>query len=265
MNRYLTSSQLKQNARQQLFGNVGTVIGAFLVHMLCTVPIDYMLSSIGLNTPIRVTVFLISSIIVDCFISTFLTGADFMALNLACRQEVGVMDIFYGFKGLIMKTALVRVIPVTVATVVSIPMIMVANSITKEIPSNEAFMEMLKRNDINELYAFAEKMTPLYTLFFGVFAMFLVVSVLSDIIFSQTIFLMLDYPEKTPAEILKLGLKVMKGNWGRYFYIMLSFIPWYLLAGLTCYISLAYSEPYKRLTYANFYLDLMKKYQQDNE
>lgn len=265
MNKYLTSSQLKQNARQQLFGNVGTVIGAFLVHMLCTIPFDFMLSSIGLTTPIRVIVFLLASIIVDCFTSVFLTGADFMALNIACRQEVGVMDIFYGFKGLIMKTALIRVIPIALTTVASVPMVMVADTITREVPDYDTIVEMLKRNDIQEMYEFTQKMTPLYVLFFGLFVIFLAVSIISNILFSQTIFLMLDYPEKTPSEILRLGIKVMKGNWGRYLYVLLSFIPWYLLAGLTCYISLAFSEPYRRLTFANFYLDLMKKYQPEKK
>ena len=64
------------------------------------------------------------------------------------------------------------------------------------------------------------------------------------------------------GQIIKYNFKIMKGSYGRYLYMMLSFIPWYLCSFLTCGLSYIWTHPYIYSTYTNFYLDLVTKRKQ---
>ncbi|MGN0521823.1 MAG: DUF975 family protein [Eubacterium sp.] len=65
--------------------------------------------------------------------------------------------------------------------------------------------------------------------------------------------LMCDYPNLKPSEALKLSRKIIKGNRTELFTLDLSFIPWYLLMGITCGIAGIYVIPYVKTTKALFY------------
>lgn len=70
--------------------------------------------------------------------------------------------------------------------------------------------------------------------------------------------LMNDYPNLKPTEALKLSRKITTGNRTELFVLELSFIPWYMLCGITCGIAYIYFAPYyyttKALYYENFRL-----------
>ena len=77
--------------------------------------------------------------------------------------------------------------------------------------------------------------------------------------YSQVYYLLLDFPDYSAIELLKMSWKLMKGNVGRLLYIQVSFIPISLVALLSCGIGLLFVLPYKNMTYALFYLDLISE------
>ena len=84
------------------------------------------------------------------------------------------------------------------------------------------------------------------------------IAVYFSLCFSQVFYLLLDFPDYSVKQILSLSKKVMKGQKGRYFYLLVSFIPLYLLGLLSCCVAYLWIVPYVNQTTTNFYLDLMK-------
>ena len=87
----------------------------------------------------------------------------------------------------------------------------------------------------------------------------LIVSVIISLMYSQSYFVMLDFPDFTALQCLRFSRRIMKGSKARRFYLDMSFIPLYLLGLLTCCIGLLFVIPYMNTTYSNFYLELMSK------
>jgi uncharacterized membrane protein len=78
---------------------------------------------------------------------------------------------------------------------------------------------------------------------------------------SQTFFLMLDFANYTPSQLLHKSISLMKKNKWRLFKIQISFFPLVCLGYLSCCVGLLWVQPYMMATEANFYLDLIKKHQ----
>ena len=104
---------------------------------------------------------------------------------------------------------------------------------------------------------------PFNSVLFLVYAIPLVVGcfiqILVQLLLSQAFYLMLDFPEYSGPELLRLAPKLIKGHKARLFYIMLSFFPLTLLCVFSCGIGYLWVYPYMQTTYANFYLDLVQK------
>lgn len=83
--------------------------------------------------------------------------------------------------------------------------------------------------------------------------------------FSQVMFFLIDNPEMSVIQSFKESAKVMKGNYGRYLYMLLSFIPMGLLAGLTLGIGSLWVAPYTITVQAAFYMDVTGEFQRREE
>lgn len=264
MNRYMSSAELKRNAKSQLFGNMGTVIGAFLLHMLCTLPIGFLISALNLDTIPKFVIYFVLSLGAGLLDTVFDMGESLVALKVACNQSAASTDIFYGFKNAPMKILIVRVIPVFISELLAMPVLMTTIMMNNAMPPMDEYMQMVQTTDVAAMSKFLQTMLPISLLNIGVVALQLGVSLIVSTLFGQTLFLMLDYPDKSATQIIKLGIKIMKGNWGRYIYLRLSFIPWLLLRLVTCYLSDLYVYPYRNVTMADFYLDVIRNYKVNN-
>lgn len=69
-------------------------------------------------------------------------------------------------------------------------------------------------------------------------------------------YIMLDYPELTPAECLRASKNLMRGNKWRLFCLHFSFIGWELLSLFSCGIGGYFLKPYMQTADAFFYRDL---------
>ena len=69
---------------------------------------------------------------------------------------------------------------------------------------------------------------------------------------------MLDFPEYDAKKALAFSRELMKNNKGRFTYLLVSFIPLFLLGMLSCCVGYLWIIPYMQATLAQFYLDLVQ-------
>lgn len=74
--------------------------------------------------------------------------------------------------------------------------------------------------------------------------------------YSQAVYLYIDDPHMKVMDALRESKEMMRGNKGRLFYLIISFIGLLLLSVLSCYIGLLWIAPYMNTTLTLFYMDL---------
>ena len=236
MERHATSAELKARAKGQLLGKYGTVIPTVLVVEIIMVSVSGILS-FPLNP--QTIPGAVLSFIIECLVQLlagiFLAGQTYLYLNISCGGNIRVSDVFYGFTHHPDRAILIQLFQLLLMLASFVPLFavlglwMVIDSIYMLIPVAVAFC-------------------------FG-----LIVSVIISLMYSQSYFVMLDFPDFTALQCLRFSRRIMKGSKARRFYLDMSFIPLYLLGLLTCCIGLLFVIPYVNTTYSNFYLELMSK------
>ena len=100
MDQFLSSASLKAMARGQLLGKYGTVIGAYLLHFLCIVPVTMIASRvIGTDSIGSSLVYCAASFLISLLTGFFLAGEAFIYLKIACGQIPAVSDLCHCFHG----------------------------------------------------------------------------------------------------------------------------------------------------------------------
>lgn len=255
MNEYSSSSALKALSKGQLFGNYGTVIGIFLIHILCTLPLNFIISPIS-NVSMELYYALV--LLVDLFSGFFIAGEALVYLKVACHERPSIGDLFYYFQGPYTEKG---------TKVVRIQLVLSAVSVFCTMPYTYVGLA-LQKEMIDHLTTDPASMElPFNPLLFLVYAILLVagcfIQIFVQILLSQVYYLMLDFPEYSGPELLRLAPKLIKGHKARLFYIMISFFPLTLLCAFSCGIGYLWIYPYMQTTYANFYLDLVQKRKPD--
>lgn len=250
MDQFLSSASLKSMARGQLLGKYGTLIGAYLLHFLCVVPVTMVASSvIGTNSIGSILIYCIASFLISLLGGFFLAGESFIYLKVACGQIPAVSDLFHCFQG-------------DQAKVIHIQSILAAASILSSLPSM-IVGSFMGRSMVSLMLGTPSADAGVNASLFLLYTVFYVagtaVTVFVRLLLSQAYYLMLDFPEYTAPQLVKMSIRLMKGHKGRLFYIQLSFFPLLMLSMFSCGIGLLWLLPYMDATSANFYLDLIKK------
>lgn len=251
MNEYSSSAELKALSKSQLFGNYGTVIGISLIHLLCTLPLSFVISPIS---NVSLELYYVLLLLVNLFSGFFIAGEALVYLKIACHARPAVSDLFYYFQGPYSERG---------TKVVRIQLILSAVFVFCTMPYTYAQLALTKdmANRLSTDPASTE--LPFNSVLFLVYAILLVagcfIRIFVNLLLSQVFYLMLDFPEYSGPELLRLAPKLIKGHKVRLFYIMLSFFPLVLLCVLSCGIGYLWVYPYIQTTYANFYLDLVQK------
>ena len=89
---------------------------------------------------------------------------------------------------------------------------------------------------------------------------FIIPGIIKSFSYALTPFLLVDCPELTPLQCIKLSNKMMKGHKFDLFYLYLSFIGWFLLGLLTLCIGYLWLAPYVQTSVASFYEDVKAQY-----
>lgn len=237
MNSYKSSAELKAMAKEQLFGNYGTVIGAFLLVTLISLFLTAIPEFvIGIDTIPGMIIYYLVNFIIGLFAGIFVSGESFMYLKLTCKQKISVSDVFYGFKVYPDKAIAIQFVISIISSICLVPT-MIFNALFMNEPTNGVYMLLM-------------------TIFMIVG---MLVSTVISLMFSQAFFLLQDFPQYSAKELLKMSCQIMKGHKGRLFYIQLSFVPLFLLGIFSCCIAFLWIIPYMNAVMSNFYMDLMTK------
>lgn len=252
MNQYLSSDSLKSLAKGQLLGKYGTVVGATLLHALCIFPLGRAISFIiDTNTLPGIFAYTIANFLFGLFAGYFLAGLTYMHLKIACNQTPYVKDLFCFFKGDSSKILYIQAVRSAIWLLCPLPSQIVGYYVNLSMADIDYATLTIENFPVS---------APLYLLY-------IVLSVLGVaaglyfrfLLLFPVFYLMLDFPEYTAPQLLKMSIQLMKGNKARKLYLSLSFVPLYLLSIFSCGIALLWVSPYKNVTNANFYLDLIKK------
>lgn len=236
MKEHLSSAGLKALAKGQLLGHYGTAVGAYALHLLCVTAASaaaYFL--IDTSSVLGTVIYYAATFIISLLSGLFVCGEAYIYLKLACSRPIFVKDLFWGFQNAPNKILKMQAVLALISTVCNLP---------------TAFLPLLYQQPDN----------PYFLLFFIILMLIgCAVNIILELMFSQCYYLMLDFPQYSARDTLKMSCKIMKGNKGRLFYINISFLPLFLLGLCTCCITYLWIFPYFQAVEANFYLDLMKK------
>lgn len=235
MNQHKTSAELKALAKESLMGKYGVAICASLIYMLIAYAITE-LSALFLLIPgiVGTLLYYLSIFVITVFTGIFAYGFNFIFLKISCNAPVKISDLYYGF-----------------------------STHTKEILKAQFFRSLITYVACIPCYIFnevvsTEQLTNYVGLYFLLYGLGLLGQFIVMLLYNQTFFIMLDFPNYDAKKALAFSRKLMKGNKGRFTYLMVSFIPLFLLGILTCCVGYLWIVPYMQATLAQFYLDLVK-------
>ena len=230
-----TSSQLKQGARGIMIGKYRNAISILLVSDLIVSTLSLFTTTASSSYIGQIMGFLISFIIV--LFGTILTvGQCSFYLNIACNGPYQFSDLFTGFKVHPDKIIITQLIIQLLTTLPILPGIGVM------------------------LYSF-RAYNIIIVFLLGCFLLIAGagISWWISLRYSQVYYLLLDFPDYSAKELLRMSWKLMKGNAGRLLYLQVSFISMTLAGLLSFGIGLLFVLPYQNMTYTLFYLDLIQQ------
>jgi uncharacterized membrane protein len=232
----LTASQLKAQARGHLAGRYTLPIMAYIIARLLT-NIPSMVVSYT-TQPYTVSGYLIDfavSLILSFIMAIFTVGQRRIFLTYARSDNLlPLSEMWYGFKGRADEIIITLFWIYIRCFAVSVPFIV----------SLSVYLTQPVHNELLLLISF-------------LLAVFMIVMLIRlELDYALVFFLMIDYPQKRPQELLLSSKQLMEGNRGRLLYLQLSFIGMFLLVLLSFGIALFWVYPYLNMTLTEFYLDV---------
>lgn len=238
---YQTKSraELKSLARDLLRGNYSYVILSMLMISFLSSGLNAIASLLFYPSSIFGYAVYYTVIVLSGAVSgIFSAGIACLYLSISCGKKWNIMNIFYGFLYQPSKSFLLSLVFSILNLLCSIPVLFVNFS---EEPQNvEQYMQQ-------------------FSIYIAAYLLCSALYGLVTLIFSQSYFLLLDYPELSVKELLVHSIRLMKGNLLRLLLLQISFLPIQLLGITSCGIGYLWITPYMQMTYALFYLDLVKK------
>lgn len=230
-----TSAQLKQVARGIMLGKYRNAISILLASDLIINTIS-VLSATSNDSYLGIGIGIAISFILVLLGTILNVGQCSFYLNIACGQKYEFSNLFNGFKVHPDKIIITQIIIQLLTTLPLLPAIGVM------------------------WYSF--KAYNIIVVFLIGCMLLIIGAGLSwwiSLRYSQVYYLLLDFPEYSAKELLKMSWRLMKGHCGRLLYIQVSFLP-LMLAGLVSLgIGFLLITPYQNMTYTLFYLDLIQE------
>lgn len=247
MKQYAKGYELKNKAKDTLGGKYKTAVPVCLLSVLLPAaarlfvnlflaPFLPQLADLGSPTALLCSYAfeIVLSLLLSSVLGLFNVGAALFSLNMACGQPYGVRDLFYGFRR-------------DFARALTLSGVLACLNAVCLYPYEYLLDFFLLSRQEKWLYAAAA------ALVIG-----LCVYIPLSLNFSLVYYLMLDFPQKSAGEILRLSCRIMKGQKKRLFCLQLSFLPLMLLCVCSLYIGYLWLNPYLYMTEACFFLDVMK-------
>ena len=260
MSQKKTFRELKEMSKFQLKGKRLILIAAYILINIISgigqLPLQ-IISPIMQHTefaPIMVIIYIIAylfTLAITFLIFLISVGHIKMYLDLVIGKEPDIESLLYGFKNKPWRTILTFVLMSLIVILIAAPFLAIS--------TGAAVYFIIS----------AESTTTALAIIAGIimivgFIGYVVVITILSLAFSQIIYLLVDLPNYSAIQILKLSNKIMKGNKWRLIGLQLSFIGHFLLGLITCGLYFFYFLPYYNTTMANFYMSIMNENNQQN-
>lgn len=255
---YMTYPQLKDSAKFRLGPVIGKLAGVSAVFYAIRLTVGWLSSVSGLFTDsfaLQVTLSSLFMILVHMISYMLKIGFHYLMLKLYCGRPVSVGDIFYAFTARI-KTALGLS---TVMSLLSTLPLLPAHILFQRL---EFAMESIALSSGFDASAatLPPELMNLMSIALFCYTPALVLVTMLDLTYSQTSYLLLDFPSLSVRQLFKNSRFLMRGHKGRFFYIHVCILPIFLIGGiLTCGIGLLWITPFLYAVQTEFYLDLVTK------
>lgn len=242
MNQFKSSAELKASAREHLLGHYGTAIGAYVI-VACLMGVVTVAVSliVDIRTVIGTVIYYAIMFLVSVLMGLFTSGSCYLYLKIICGRPVSVGDLFYGFQLCPDKAIVIQAWITLITYVVNLPEIILTYKFTRYAASYQT-----------------DKMLSLMLPYALSLILSGVVSVMLDLLYAQTFYLLHDFPQYSAVELLKKSRRLMVHHKGRLFYLYVSFLPLILLGILSFGLALLWILPYMAATEAEFFLDLIR-------
>ena len=230
---YKSSAELKAIAKEQSLGKYGTLIGANLLILAIQLLVSGISTVSGTGGVLLIIINSLITIIINILLGVLVSGRAYLYMNLLYSQPVAAADVFFGLRQQPQKAVTIQALFVLVDFIASLP----------------AQLFIIKFSNTR---SYNDMAIALLLLGIGI-----IINVIVGLIYSQSFYILHDFPDRSAKEILKTSRKLIQGNIFRLFYLNVSFIPLYLLGAITMFIPLLWVSAYRNATNCAFYQDLI--------
>lgn len=236
--------QIKGTARQAVTGHLGTTIGSILFYCITALLLSNITVSIFPGSDVGSTIgFEAVNFIIQLFLGLLAYGINYQHLLLVYGQNTTFGDLFAGFR----RGVNDRVIKVTA--------VLALISFCCTLP---ATLVMSTCADAAEMIEKMYLIAPLYIA--GI-----ILDIWFTLSFSQCYYLLADFETLGAKDCLRDSARMMKGNRGRLFVLILSFLPLALLGLLSFGIADLWTASYETAAEASFYQWLTASGRKDSD
>lgn len=231
----METAKLKNLAKSQMKGKTSILIFSNLIFSILTmiIPIIQLISNNELNS---ITKFIIMTIVQPLFL-----GIAYIHYNCTIEgRNVGILDLFYGYKVKLFRQGIVYIVRTFITYLMTSSLITLTTTIIMIIKPNQALIPIIMAIII------------------------FIPSFILQTYLSQIYYIMVCNEELKGTEVLRDSMLMMRGRLGEYIILTLSFIPWLILDIFTFKLASIWINPYKNQTLANYHHIVKNAYYSDN-
>ncbi len=233
MSNTIKIAELKATAKERSIDKYGSLISANIIIFIIQLIISGITTVGTSGSIIFFVINLIINLIVNILLGVLVSGKAYLYMNLVYSQPIAASDIFFGLKQHPQKAVIIQSVFVLVDFFVSLPASVLLFMVQRT-PTQSGYIAMI----IALLVGF-------------------IVNLYVSLVYSQSFFLLHDFPERSAKELLRSSRRLMQGNKLKLLALYLSFIPLYLFGILTLFIPLLWISVYRYATIAVFYQKLI--------
>ena len=233
MSNTIKIAELKEAAKERSIDKYGSLILANIIIFLIQLIISGITTVGTSGSIIFFVINLIINLIVNILLGVLVSGKAYLYMNLVYSQPIAASDIFFGLRQQPQKAVIIQSVFVLVDFFVSLPASVLLFMVQRT-PTQSGYIAMI------------------LALIIG-----FIVNLYVSLVYSQSFFLLHDFPERSAKELLRSSRKLMHGNKFKLLALYLSFIPMYLFGILTLFVPLLWISVYRYASMAVFYQKLI--------
>ena len=171
-----------------------------------------------------------------------------MLLKMARRENYSYGDLLYYFRNQPDRVIWASILMAFISWLTSLPSLVYDyTASTPELPAQITDTASLQMAEL-----FLQKQMIYLIINLGG----LVLNMILTLPFAQTYYILVDDEEISGMDAVRESFRMMKGHFGKYILLQLSFLPWMLLFAVTYFLIMLWVVPYMEMTNVMFYREL---------